>query len=98
MIDLETHPEGVILSVRAQPGSRQNGLRGFQNGALKVTVTQVAEKGKANKAIITVLSKSLGLRKSQLEMVSGNLTANKRVLVRGIRVEQLEVLIREKIE
>ncbi len=98
MIDLEPHPEGVILPVRAQPGSRQNGLRGFQNGALKVTVTQVAEKGKANKAIIAVLSKELGLRKSQLEMVSGNLTANKRVLVRGIRVEQLEGLIREKVE
>ena len=98
MIDLEPHPEGVILPVRAQPGSRQNGLRGFQNGALKVTVTQVAKKGKANKAIIAVLSKELGLRKSQLEMVSGNLTANKRVLVRGIRVEQLEGLIREKVE
>jgi uncharacterized protein YggU (UPF0235/DUF167 family) len=45
MIALETHPEGVILPVRAQPGSRKNELKGEQAGALKVAVTQVAEKG-----------------------------------------------------
>jgi len=52
-------PEGVLLPVRAQPGSRQSGIRGEQAGALKVCVTQVAEKGKANKALVKVLCDAL---------------------------------------
>ena len=52
MIALEPHPEGIILLIRAQPGARRNGLGGEQGGQLKVDVTQVAEKGKANRAIM----------------------------------------------
>jgi uncharacterized protein (TIGR00251 family) len=97
LVELEAHPEGVILPVRAQPGSKQNGLRGSHDGALKVTVTQVAEKGKANKAIIAVLCSELGLRKSQLELVSGSLAAHKRFLVRDMSVDDLADLLRAKI-
>ena len=51
MIALEPHAAGTILPVRAQPGARRNEIRGEQDGMLKVSVTQVAEKGKANKLI-----------------------------------------------
>ena len=56
MIALESHAEGVLLPVRAQPGSRRNEIRGQQEGQLKVSVTQIAEKGKANKALVALLS------------------------------------------
>lgn len=95
MIALETHAEGVILPVRAQPGSRKNELKGEQAGALKVAVTQVAEKGKANKAIIEVLCKSLKLRRSQVELLSGELAPQKRFLVREITVEELTARIEQ---
>ncbi|MCX5643831.1 MAG: DUF167 domain-containing protein [Phycisphaerae bacterium] len=49
MLSIEPHPEGAILPVRAQPGARRNEIRGEQDGALKVCVTQSPEKGKANK-------------------------------------------------
>ena len=58
MIVITEHAEGCILPVRAQPGARRNGVQGEQNGALKVAVTQVAEKGKANKAVLEVLDGS----------------------------------------
>ena len=93
MIVLELHPVGVILPVRAQPGSKKSELRGEQDGALKIAVTQIAEKGKANKAIVALMSKQLGLRKSQIELVSGETSAQKRFLVREISVEQLRVSI-----
>lgn len=93
MIALEDHAGGVILPVRAQPGSRANGLKGEQNGALKVAVTQVAEKGKANKAIVEVLCKELGLRKSQIELLSGETAAQKRFLVREISRDELQAKI-----
>ncbi|MDR0871207.1 MAG: DUF167 domain-containing protein, partial [Planctomycetaceae bacterium] len=67
----ELHPDGVLLSVKALPGAKRNEVRGTQGGALKVCVTQIPEKGKANKAVQEQLAKSLGLKKSQVELVSG---------------------------
>ena len=89
MIDLASVPEGVILNVRAQPGARASGVRGEHDGALKVSVTQVAEKGKANKALVAVLCKALQLRKSQLELIAGETSSHKRFLVREVTIPEL---------
>jgi uncharacterized protein (TIGR00251 family) len=88
-IAVEPHPEGAILSVRAQPGARRSAIRGEQHGMLKVSVTQAPEKGKANKALIALLSKELSLRKSQIGLISGATSPEKRFLVRGVTVEEL---------
>ena len=56
---------------------------------LKVCVTQSPEKGKANKALVQLLSKSLGLKKSQFELIAGETSHQKRFLVRGINPEEL---------
>ncbi len=89
MISLEPHSEGTILPVRAHPGARRNEIRGEHEGALKVCVTQAAEKGKANKALVALLAQELGVRKSQLELVSGETSPQKRFLVRGITPQDL---------
>jgi len=97
MIELRLDPRGVILPVRAQPGAKSNGLRGEQAGALKVCVTQAAEKGKANKAILTVLSKALNLRKSQIELISGATTSQKRYLVLDVTLGGLQADIKKAL-
>jgi uncharacterized protein (TIGR00251 family) len=89
MISLEPHAEGTILPVRAHPGARRNEIRGHQGGMLKVSVTQAPEKGKANKALVALLAKQLSLRKSQIELLSGETTAQKRFLIRGIAPAEL---------
>jgi uncharacterized protein YggU (UPF0235/DUF167 family) len=78
---LTPHPEGVMLLVKAQPGM------------LKVAVTQIAEKGKANQALVEALAEGLGLKRSQIELVSGESQREKRFLVRGANQEQLSALI-----
>jgi uncharacterized protein len=93
MIELATHPEGLVLPVRAQAGARQNAIRGQQDGALKVAVTQIAEKGKANKAIVDVLCKSLSLKRSQVTLVAGDTSAQKRFLIRGVPAAELTARI-----
>ena len=89
MIQLEAHSSGVVLPVRAQPGARVNAIRGEQSGALKVAVTQVAEKGKANQAVIEVLCDALDLRKSQLELLQGETSPQKRFLIRKLSRDEL---------
>ena len=89
MIELTDHPEGVILPVRAQPGASKSGIRGEQNGMLKVSVTQIAEKGKANRALTETIAKGLGLKKSQVELISGETQSQKKFLIRDISREVL---------
>lgn len=95
MIAPEPHAEGALLRVRAQPGARRNELRGEQDGALKICVTQVAERGKANKAIAEVLAKGLGLRKSQVELIAGDTASQKKFLIRGVSPDELAALLSE---
>lgn len=94
MIELKPHPEGVILPVRAQAGARRDELRGPQAGALKVSVTQAPEKGKANHAIVELLRERLGLRRGQVELLSGAASPKKTFLVRQLTPGQL----RDRIE
>ena len=98
MLSFEPHPDGTILPVRAQPGARRNEIRGEQDGALKVCVTQSPEKGKANKAIVDVLSKSLGLKKSQIELIAGATSHQKRFLIRQMTDEKLAGRIKRTLE
>ncbi|HBH53122.1 MAG TPA: YggU family protein [Planctomycetaceae bacterium] len=81
--------EGVILPVQAQPGARQNGVTGAHDGRLKVSVTQAPEKGKANKALVEVLAKSLGLKKSQVVLLSGETSSQKKFLIQGLARDEL---------
>ena len=93
MIDLTAHPEGVLVAVRAQPGARANAIRGVHNGMLKIAVTQVAEKGKANEALAATLASGLGLKRSQVELAGGATSREKKFLVRGVTMEALAARI-----
>jgi len=98
MIDLEPHADGTVLPVRAQPGSRRNEIRGQQDGMLKVCVTQIAEKGKANKALMVLLAKELSLRKSQIELLSGETSSHKRLLIRELAPDELRTRLAPYLE
>ena len=96
-VTLETRPEGVLIPVKAQPGAGRNEIRGTQGGALKVCVTQVPEKGKANKAIVDFLAKALKLRKSQLSLYSGELSSQKKFLATEIDESELRKKIADAL-
>ena len=93
MIQITEHIEGSIIAVRAQPGARRNGIVGEQAGALKLAVTAPPDKGRANEALVEVLAESLGVKRSQVELVSGATSRAKKFLVRGMTPEAL----REKL-
>ncbi|MDR0869432.1 MAG: DUF167 family protein, partial [Planctomycetaceae bacterium] len=61
----------------------------------KVCVTQIPEKGKANKAVQEQLAKSLGLKKSQVELVSGETSHLKKFLLRNVAVQEIQMKIEQ---
>ena len=78
------------MPVRAQPGARKNAVLGEQNGALKLVVTAPADQGKANKALVELLREVLGLKRSQVELLKGDNSRDKRFFIRGLELAELQ--------
>lgn len=89
MIEITEHAEGCVLPVRAQPGARKAGVLGEQAGALKVAVIAPPEGGRANKALVELLRETLGLKRSQIELLSGATSREKRFLIRDLSQTEL---------
>jgi uncharacterized protein (TIGR00251 family) len=75
---------GVVVALRVQPKASRSGVRGVHGGAVKVSVTEAPEKGKANRAVIEVSADALGVSKSRITVVSGETSHDKQVLVAGM--------------
>ena len=74
---IEVLDDSVHLRVHATPGARRNLVGGCHDDALKISVTAVADKGKANKAIVKLIAKTFGLRQNQIELLSGTTSRRK---------------------
>ena len=62
---------GTTLQVRVTPNARANKVE-MEAEAIKVSVTATPSDGKANAAVIKLLSKALGVPKSRLTLVRGH--------------------------
>ncbi len=80
---LSACPEGSRLLLRAQPKAGANEIAGLRDGRLLVRVTAAPEDGKANAAIIKLLSKGLGIPASSMEISAGQTSRDKTVTIHG---------------
>ena len=94
MIQIVDHAEGCVVQVRAQPGAKRSAIVGEQNGSLKVAVTAPADQGKANKALVETLAEALDLKRSQVELLSGQSQREKKLLIRGLTADALRTRMR----
>jgi uncharacterized protein len=93
MVNLMPHAAGTLLAVRAQPGASKNAVGGEHAGALKVAVTAPPEDGRANAALVELLREWLGLKRSEVELATGQMNRNKQVLIRGRSPEEVAALL-----
>ena len=98
---LRSVESGVTLAVRARPGARRTAVLGVygegETAQLKIAVQVPAIEGRANSALIELLADKFGLPKKSVELVSGESSRSKVFLLRGVRLGQAEVRIREWI-
>lgn len=74
----------IRLSIRLTPNASRDALEGVEvtddgEAWLRARVTAVPEDGKANKALVQLLAKRLGVPKSSVSFISGE-TARKKIL------------------
>jgi len=62
---------GEALSLRVTPKAARDSVTMRPGGGIRVTVTVVPEKGKANAAVIRLMSRALKVPKSRLEIDKG---------------------------
>lgn len=82
------HGDHVRLTIRLTPNGGRDAVDGAETNAagetyLKARVTAVPEKGKANKALIELLAKRLGIAKSTLSVISGDTSRQKILRIEG---------------
>jgi uncharacterized protein (TIGR00251 family) len=90
MIELQERSCGIVLSVKAQPGARRNGIVGEHAGALKVAVSAAPEHGKATAAIVELLAEALEIPRSNIQLISGATRRKKQFLICGIALSEFE--------
>ena len=93
MINIREVEGGVVVSVKVQPNASRDRVVGEHGDQLKIAVTVASEKGKANKVVIKVLSKLLGVKNSDIEILSGETSRDKKVLIRNISEEEFNRVI-----
>jgi len=80
---------GARLRLRVRPGGRSNRLIGAHGGALKIEVTATPERGKANAAVLQLVARSLEVARTTVEVVAGETSHDKAVLVRGCTADEV---------
>ena len=76
------------LKVKAIPGASRSEIVVRLGEALKIRVAAPPEGGKANREILQLLAKKLGLLAASVTLVSGAASAAKVVELRGVTAEQ----------
>jgi uncharacterized protein (TIGR00251 family) len=90
---IELVPNGIRLNLLIQPRASNSEVVGLHHGRIKVRLAAPPVDGAANKALLRLLGKLLGVSPSSLEIVSGNSARRKSVLVREIGADQVASLL-----
>lgn len=77
------------ISLRVQPNAARNEVIDFSNGVWRIKVAAPPLKGKANKELITFLSRSLGVGKEALAISKGLTRRSKVITIDGLSQEEV---------
>ncbi len=75
----------MIIKIKVEPRSSKSGIVGPYGDAIKVKLTSPPVEGKANRELVEVLAKNLGIAKKNIEIISGKSSRNKIVKLFGIK-------------
>lgn len=76
-LELAPVPGGTRLRLRVKAGARTSAIVGVHGGALKVSVTAAAERGKANREVVALLANAFGVPSSDVTIAAGKSSQDK---------------------
>lgn len=81
-------PQGTILPVKVTPNARTDQLTSFDGTSLKVKVSAPPDKGRANIAVVKLLSKTLDIPQSKIVLIRGATSRLKEFLLENENLTQ----------
>ena len=81
--------ETTRLAVRLVPRASRDEIVGFEGATLRVRVTAPPVEGRANRALVRLLAKRLGVPRGDVRVVAGQASRQKVVAVDGLDEAEL---------
>ncbi|HOT95166.1 MAG TPA: DUF167 domain-containing protein [Methanoregulaceae archaeon] len=94
---LSPHPDGCLIALEVSPNARRSRFPdGFNpwRRTIGCAITAPPVEGRANRAVIELVAATLGVKRAQVEVISGGTSSLKRILVRGKSPGDLLPLLR----
>lgn len=88
---LKETKDGIILNLKISPNASKN-MFIFEETGLKVKITAQPIDGKANKALIEFLSKQFKVPKTYFEILKGETSKDKTILIKNIDEEKIQLI------
>ena len=76
--------QGILINIKLSPKSKKTGFLGFIGDSIKIGVSSPPVDNKANKELITFLSKEFKVSKQAITLESGLASRTKKVLITGV--------------
>jgi uncharacterized protein (TIGR00251 family) len=84
---LKAGPGGVCLLLKVQPRASKNEIGDVTSGELKIKVTAPPVDAAANEAVLRLLAERLDCPRGAVQLIRGQTSRHKQVLIRGMSVE-----------
>ena len=92
MIDFSEKDGKLTFKVQAVPRASRSEIMGAHNGALRIRLAAPPVDDAANRELVRMLSRALGLPKSRIEITAGHTSRLKTVRATGARPDLLNEL------
>ena len=79
----------TTLKVKVVPGARRTEIVGRYDEGVKVRVSAPPENGKANRVLVEVLARQLGVREDAVRVVRGQTSPQKVLEIDGLTLDEV---------
>lgn len=94
---IKDHPRGWQIYLKVNAGAKVSELMAIHEGRLKIRLHAPAVEGKANAELLKFWQKKLGITKSQLHLLKGELQSLKTLLIEDVPKEKIVDLVSKSL-
>lgn len=93
-MDLESQGYGCLLKIHVTPRGSKNAVTGWREDSLCIKLTAPPVEGAANALLIKYIADLLGLRKQDVQLVSGDKSREKTLRISGLSLEDIKTRLK----
>jgi len=83
----------ATIDIHLQPGAKRNEIVGFKEGVLYAKVTALPQKGQANRALLELMAQTLGVPRSDVDIIRGQSSRSKVIAVHGLTCDEVKEIL-----